>query len=168
MRAKNIAAPVVLFTPFLSHFSLIQRRLVSAAVSLPAQSVAFERTAPSSDIEMYLAKKKRISTWHGQPFCRRPPSRHPTRANLPCAELSAPAAYNVEKRMTAVATDWKWMKIYGAPAAIRLDIVFARKLLPFAILNVITAFVSQRIAYATLFAWRWSMMDCQRLQSCGE
>ena len=73
------------FLPLSAHFSFIQPRLVSAArisfpLSLPpslflslalslvlsvllaVQSVAFERTAPSSDIEMYLAKKKRIST----------------------------------------------------------------------------------------------------------
>lgn len=54
---------------------------VSLSSFLVVQSVAFERTAPSSDIEMYLTKKKRISTWHGQPFCRRS---SPSQPRLTC------------------------------------------------------------------------------------
>ena len=98
MRAKNIAAPVALFTPFRPLFlhpaasrirgsylflslSLSLSLSVSLSSFLVVQSVAFERTAPSSDIEMYLTKKKRISTWHGQPFCRRS---SPSQPRLTC------------------------------------------------------------------------------------
>ena len=94
MRAKNIAAPVALFTPFRplflhpaasrirgSYLFLSLSLSVSLSSFLVVQSVAFERTAPSSDIEMYLTKKKRISTWHGQPFCRRS---SPSQSRLTC------------------------------------------------------------------------------------
>lgn len=112
------------FYPFSAHFSFNQPASRIRGRISPAREVSpvREDCSPSSDIEMYLAKKERISAWHGQPFCRRhssPPShrlrgwhgcRHGEQVtSSPVAELSA-GAYNVEKRMTAGDTDWKEMK----------------------------------------------------------
>lgn len=81
MRAKNIAAPVALFTPFRPLFLHPPPRLyiyIYMHVRLCRccwrwyKGVRKDCSQSSSDIEMYLTKKKRISTWHGQPFCRRP------------------------------------------------------------------------------------------------